>query len=93
MRRPPPQILIISYACTELGQRLFSLPLGPLALACLARNSAADHALMDTILAREGREGFAAGWLREQGFEKEANDVEQWNARRAGLADVEEPWR
>jgi len=79
----------VYYACTELGQRLFSLPLGPLALACLARNRAEDHALMDTILAREGREGFAAGWLREQGFEKEADDVEQWNARRAGLAYVE----
>ncbi len=49
----------VYYACTELGQRLFSLPLGPLALACLARNRAEDHALMDTILAREGREGFA----------------------------------
>src|SRR6266699_5449271 len=65
----------VYYACTELGQRLFALPLGPLALACLARNRAEDHALMDTILAQEGREGFAAAWLRAQGFAKEATYV------------------
>jgi type IV secretion system protein VirB4 len=66
----------VYYACTELGQRLFHLPLGPLALACLARNRAEDHALMDTILAQEGRDGFAAAWLRAQGFAKETIDVQ-----------------
>jgi len=79
----------VYYACTELGQRLFSLPLGPLGLACLARNSAEDHALIDTLLTRDGREGFAAAWLRTNGFEKEADDVEQWHQRRSGLAYVE----
>src|SRR5712691_4289758 len=39
----------VYYACKELGQRLFHLPLGPLGLACLARNSAEDHGLMDTF--------------------------------------------
>src|SRR5215510_6814661 len=58
------------YACTELGQRLFHLPLGPLTLACVARNRAEDHEQMDTILEQEGREGFAAAWLRAQGFEE-----------------------
>src|SRR5712691_11048890 len=66
----------VYYACTELGQRLFALPLGPLALTCLARNSAADHALIDTLLAQEGREGFAAAWLRAHHFTKEARYVE-----------------
>jgi type IV secretion system protein VirB4 len=66
----------VYYACTELGQRLFHLPLGPLALACLARNSADDHALIDEGLTHEGREGFTAAWLRTNGFEKEADDVE-----------------
>src|SRR5919201_1407568 len=66
----------IYYACTELGQRLFHLPLGPFALACLARNRAEEHALMDAILATEGREGFAAAWLRAQGFPEEAQYVE-----------------
>src|SRR5262249_14791664 len=60
------------YACTELGQRLFSLPLGELALACVARNRAEDHELMDKLLEQEGREGFPAAWLRANGFEEEA---------------------
>ncbi len=66
----------VYYACSELGQRLFHLPLSPLSLACLARNRAEDHALMDTLLAQEGQEGFAAAWLRTQGFTKEADDVQ-----------------
>src|SRR5712691_2852592 len=66
----------VYYACAELGQRLFHLPLQEIALACLARNTAADHALMDALLAQEGREGFAAAWLRTHGFAKEATYVE-----------------
>jgi type IV secretion system protein VirB4 len=66
----------VYYACTELGQRLFALPLGPLALTCLARNSAEDHALIDTFLAQDGREGFAAAWLRAHHFITEAQYVE-----------------
>ena len=58
----------VYYACTELGQRLFALPLGPLALTCLAQNNVEDHALMDTLLATKGPEGFAAAWLRAKGF-------------------------
>jgi len=71
----------VYYACTELGQRLFHLPLGELALACLARNTARDHALMDDLLAAEGPEGFAAAWLRTHGFEKEATYVNAWDQR------------
>jgi len=67
----------VYYACTELGQRLFALPLGPRTLACVARNSADDHALMETLLAREGRDGFAAAWLRAHGFAEEARYVEE----------------
>jgi type IV secretory pathway VirB4 component len=72
----------VYYACTELGQRLFHLPLGPLALACVARNSAEDHALMDTLLAREGREGFAVAWLREHHFTEEATYVDATHDQR-----------
>ena len=36
---------------------------------------------MDTILAQEGREGFAAAWLRAQGFAKEATYVEDGQRR------------
>src|SRR5712692_7125840 len=66
----------VYYACPELGQRLFTLPLGPLALACLARNTARDHAVIEALLATDGEEGFPAAWLRTNGFEKEADDVE-----------------
>jgi type IV secretory pathway VirB4 component len=68
----------VYYACTELGQRLFHLPLGPVALACVAQNRAEDHALMDTLLAQEGREGFAAAWLRAHDFPEEATYVESF---------------
>jgi type IV secretion system protein VirB4 len=68
----------VYYVCKELGQRTFSLPLGPLALTCLARNTVEDHALMDALLAQEGPEGFAARWLEVHGFHEEAHDVERW---------------
>src|SRR5713101_7902596 len=76
----------VYYACTELGQRLFHVPIGRLALACLAQNRADDHALMDTILAREGRAGFAAAWLLAHGYEKETEYVEK-QQRNAALWD------
>src|SRR5262249_29573929 len=44
----------VYYACMETGQRLFHLPLDPVTLACVARNRAEDHALMDDLLVREG---------------------------------------
>jgi type IV secretion system protein VirB4 len=65
----------VYYACKELGQRSFSLPLGPLGVNCFASNRAEDHALMDTLMAQEGPEGFAAAWLRAHHFEEEAQYV------------------
>ena len=66
----------VYYMCKELGQRTFSLPLGPLGVSCLASNTAEDHALMDAIMAQEGIEGFAAQWLDVHGFHEEARYVE-----------------
>jgi type IV secretion system protein VirB4 len=74
----------------DLGQRVFSLPFTPFELDCLARNTDEDHALIDTILAQEGREGFAAGWLRACGWEEEAYAVEHWPQRQTE-AESEEP--
>jgi type IV secretion system protein VirB4 len=62
----------VYYSCESLGKRPFSLALSPFILACLARNTAEDHALMDALLAREGREGFPQAWLRAQGYATEA---------------------
>ena len=67
----------VYYFCKELGQRTFSLPLGPRGLLALARNSAADHALMDALMAREGPEGFAAAWYRYHGDDEAATVLER----------------
>lgn len=58
----------VYYSNVELGKRLFHLALSPFILDCVARNSDADHALMDTVLQQDGREGFAAAWLRHHGY-------------------------
>jgi hypothetical protein len=68
----------VYYAHEELGQRLISLAHGPLTLDCIARNAAEDHALMDTLLQQEGREGFAAAWFRHHGYTDAASRVAAW---------------
>jgi len=73
----------IFWCVPEIGQRVLSLPFTPFELDCLARNTDEDHALMDKIFAQEGREGFAAGWLRACGWEKEAAVVQAWPQRSA----------
>ena len=65
------------YSNELLGKRPFSLQLSPLLLAMFARNTADDHAAMDTILAEHGREGFAAAWLMAQGFPEAATQIEE----------------
>jgi type IV secretion system protein VirB4 len=83
----------IFYSCKELGQIRFALPLAPLILDCVARNRAEDHALMDRLLQTEGREGFAAAWLRHWGWQKEAEYVATAGGSSAGAAAVsEETW-
>lgn len=67
----------VYYSCQELGKRMFHLKLSPFILDCLARNTQADHALMDTLLAQEGREGFATAWLRHHGYDEAAMAVER----------------
>jgi type IV secretion system protein TrbE len=65
------------YSAELVGKRLYSLHLSPLVLALLSRNTQEDHALMDTILAQEGRERFAPAWLRAQGFPAAAAHMEE----------------
>lgn len=65
----------VYYRAELLGKRLCRLQLSPVELAVLARNTAADHALMDALLAAHGPEGFAAAWLEAQGFPEEARRV------------------
>jgi type IV secretion system protein VirB4 len=67
----------VYYSCRELGKRLFHLPLSPFILDCVARNTEADHALMDRLLAQEGREGFARAWFAHHGYHDAALAVER----------------
>ena len=41
---------------------------------------------MDDILEQEGKEGFAAGWLRHHGYAEEATAVEQFQKGQAYVA-------
>jgi type IV secretion system protein VirB4 len=68
----------VYYAHEELGQRLISLAHGPLTLDCVARNDAEDHVLIEDLLQQEGREGFAAAWFRQHGYNEAAQRVAAW---------------
>jgi len=85
----------VYYTCELLGRRLFALPLDRFTLDCLARNTEEDHQRMDELVQREGREGFAAAWMRAHGhpgaarFLEESHDVPTDDAgTMAGLAGV-----
>ncbi len=55
------------YCQSRRGNRLFELGLGDVALAFCAASSKADQVLIGQVLAENGREGFAAAWLRRRG--------------------------
>lgn len=63
------------YHLREMGQRPFALAFSPFVLDCIARNTEEDHRLMEEILQKEGKEGFAAGWLRRHGYAEEVQGV------------------
>jgi type IV secretion system protein TrbE len=76
------------YYSSELqGKQRFRLELSPFILSMLGRNRAEDHERMNAILAAEGRDGFAAAWLREEGFSEQAMQVEEWQKERSYAAD------
>ena len=60
------------------GQSVVSFPHPPEVLACIARNTKADHARMDRILAEVGRDGFAPAWFRSEGLEEAARFHEEF---------------
>lgn len=57
------------YVQSRLGNRLFELGLGPVALAFAAASAPRDHAAIDRILADHGASGFARAWLSERGLD------------------------
>lgn len=56
------------YYQSPLGNRLFDLDIGPLALAFLAAAGPADQRVMDRLLAEHGPARFAAHWARHRGL-------------------------
>ncbi len=57
------------YCQSRRGNRLFELGLGEVALAFTAVSSKSDQAAIADVLAKHGRAGFAAAWLRYKGLE------------------------
>jgi len=56
------------YCQSRLGNWLFELGLGEIALAFAAASSKADQTAIDRILADQGASGFAAAWLLHRGL-------------------------
>lgn len=54
------------YYQSRLGNRLFNLELGPIALAFCAASTKADQALIRNILIKNGRENFLQNYLNEK---------------------------
>jgi type IV secretion system protein VirB4 len=57
------------YCQSRRGNRLFELGLGPVALAFTAASSKSDQVAIADLLAKHGRDGFAAAWLRHRGLD------------------------
>ena len=56
------------YCQSALGNRLFDLGLGPVALAFAAASQRTDLGAITAMLERHGSGGFAAAWLRHRGL-------------------------
>ncbi|XXQ52633.1 conjugal transfer protein TrbE [Xenophilus aerolatus] len=57
------------YYQSRLGNRVFELGLGPVALAFAAAASPEDQRAMDAVLAASGISGFVSAWLRHRGLD------------------------
>jgi type IV secretion/conjugal transfer VirB4 family ATPase len=57
------------YYQSRLGNRVFDLGLGDVALAFAGASTPADQRAIDAITAQAGHEHFAAGWLRHRGLD------------------------
>ena len=57
------------YVQSRLGNRLFDLGLGPVALAFVAASAPRDHVAIDHTLAEHGQGGFARAWLTGRGLD------------------------
>lgn len=65
------------FQCTR-GNRLFSLHLGPVALAFAGASDPAEQALMDQIYDPAQPDAFARDWLKAHGLSDEIPELEKW---------------
>jgi type IV secretion system protein VirB4 len=66
------------YLQSRLGNRLFELGLGRIALAFCGASSPADHVLIDQVLPRSTHGTFAREWLVAKGLPWAADLLDQW---------------
>jgi type IV secretion system protein VirB4 len=71
------------YLQSRVGNRLFELGLGPVALAFAAASSPADHADMDRVLSADDPHLFALRWLQHRGLPWAAELIADDLVRRA----------
>jgi type IV secretion system protein VirB4 len=57
------------YYQSRLGNRLFDLDLGSIALAFAGASTPEHQRAIDAVLAQSGEEGFLGAWLRQQGVD------------------------
>lgn len=57
------------YYQSRLGNRVFDLGLGPVALAFAAASSPEDQRAIDAVVSTSGSSGFASAWLRHRGLD------------------------
>ena len=63
------------YYQSRLGNRVFDLGLGPVALAFAGASTPEDQRAMDAVIAASGVAGFAPAWLRHRGLDWAADLV------------------
>ncbi|PVM92706.1 conjugal transfer protein TrbE [Caulobacter endophyticus] len=76
------------YLQSRVGDRLFDLGLGPVALAFCAASSKADQAAIASVLASHGRRGFARAWLRGKGLDWTADLLPGGSAAQASASET-----
>ena len=57
------------YYQSRLGNRVFELGLGPVALAFAGASTPEDQRAMDAVVSASGVAGFAPAWLRHRGLD------------------------
>ena len=76
------------YYQSRLGNRLFDLDLGPLALAFAGASTPEDQREMDALLALMPVSDFAAAWLRHRGLDWAAQLLDQHSPAGASLDEL-----